>query len=153
VEPINKNAPVRRRDCAFGEKGLTAYRNRSMLQGRSHNMERIVLFAGLMSTSTTIHSVNVPRSAQNLIGLSSGCTFLSVLKAVESYPAQHLSLKHYRGLDCLLAGMMRSLDNSNSSSPPSGYTLAPLSIGARTQPLNCGLGSLHPRNYHFTIEH
>ena len=101
----------------------------------------------------TIHPMNVTRSAQNLIGLSSGCTFLSVLKAVESYPAQHLSLKHYRGLDCLLAGMMRSLDNSNSSSPPSGYTLAPLSIGARTQPLNCGLGSLHPRNYHFTIEH
>ena len=61
MEPINKNAPVRRRDCAFGEKDLTAYRDSSMLQGRANNMERIVLFAGLMSTSTTIHPMNVPR--------------------------------------------------------------------------------------------
>lgn len=36
---------------------------------------------------------------------------------------------------------MLSMDNCNDSMPPSGYTLAPGSIGVRIRPLNCGLGS------------
>jgi len=48
---------------------------------------------------------------------------------------------------------MPSMDNCDDSMPPSGYTLAPESMGVRIRPLYCGFGFLTPRNYHFTIEH
>ena len=67
---FDKNAPVRRRDCAFGKKDLTAYLERSMFEVRNTNMARIVLFAGLMSTSTTIHPMNVTRRSFYAVGQS-----------------------------------------------------------------------------------
>ena len=41
-----------------------------MLYLREHNMERIILFAGDMSTSTTIHPMNVTRRSFYAVGQS-----------------------------------------------------------------------------------
>lgn len=70
---------------------------------------------------------------------------LAVLKAEEVSPIPQLSLKGIiGGCDALQSGMMPSLDNCNDFRSPSGYTLAPLSIGERTLAFN-GLGFLSPK--------
>ena len=94
------------------------------------------------------------RSARNLIGLSSGCTFLSALKAVERVPHTATDPKvvigggtHRRGMTIRLVGPDTELSpewpQAGSEEHRSGGGFYPL----------MGRVFLTPRNLNFTKEH